>query len=81
MPNIITDQTMEIHIAVNEAKISSVVSGTSYNPDVYNDLMVNTIKAFNDALTIAINHGYTFTTTDDTIDDDDEEDTDTDDNN
>jgi hypothetical protein len=81
MPNIITDQTMEIHIGVADSKISSIVTGQSYNPEIYNDLMVNTMKAYDNALTIAIKHGYAFTTTDDLIDDDDEEDADTDDNN
>lgn len=83
MSNTTTDQTMEIHIAVADSKISSIVTGQSYNPEIYNDLMVNTMKAYDNALTIAIKHGYAFLINeDDLIDEDDntEEDPQPDDN-
>lgn len=75
MSQVLNFQTMEIHINIGDAQISSISQGQSYNPEIYNDMMVNTLKAFDNALTIAVEHGYTFLT-DDFDDDEDEDDDD-----
>lgn len=78
MATTINNPAMEIHIAIANAKISGIVTGTTYNPDIYNDLMANMMKAFDQAISIATKHGYDFPADDDDEDtlDFDEEDND-----
>ena len=64
------DHSLEIHIAIADAKIQGIVFGQGYNPDVYNDLVTQTLAAFRQALTIAVEHGYTFPTDNEDEDDD-----------
>lgn len=71
MPIDTTDHSLEIHLQVGDTKVTGIVFGQGYNPDVYNDLIAQTLNAYRKALGIAVDHGYTFPTTDDEDDEDD----------
>lgn len=68
------DHSLEIHLAIGDTKVTGIIFGQGYNPDVYNDLIKQTINAYRQALTAAIDHGYTFPTNN--PDDEDEDDDD-----
>lgn len=73
MPTDTNDQCLEIHLAIGDTKATGIIFGQGYNPDVYNDLVKQTLIAYRQALTIAIEHGYTFPL-DDQDEDEDEPD-------
>lgn len=75
-PIVEINRCMEIHIAIADIKASGITFGQDYNPTVYKDIIHETLTALREALTIAIDHGYTFP-----INDLDEDDEDTDDQN
>lgn len=71
-PIVEVNRCMEIHLAIADIKASGITFGQDYNPSVYKDIIHETLLALRQALTIAVDHGYTFPTDDTDADEDDD---------
>lgn len=70
----LTNLTKGMRVGINYGGASAHIAldGTSYNPDILDDLTNRLNKLFTTTLTTAINHGFLFTL-DDPLDDDETE--------